>query len=475
MCEKEKKMKYDFELDLVNNNSLSWIIEQVKKDSVVLEFGPANGRLTKYLKETLNCKVYLVELDEEAGKEALQYGEELVIGDAEQYEWLERYRDIRFDAIIFADILEHLRDPEEILVQSKHLLKADGTILLSVPNLAHNSVLIDLLNNKFEYQSIGLLDNTHIHMFTKESLENMLRRAGLVVSGRYATYSRVGENEIVNSLEEVAGIDKSYWLSRPYGEVYQFVYSARKGREFLTQESNELPKQSLNYYAQLFRGVYPEEDNSTKEFLQNISGTNIFRFYNIEHGKKLRFDPFNGSCIIEIKRVNVNVAGKEEIVEVVRSNAAYEREGTYVFLTEDPIIELELLTEEKIDCLEIEINYLSVNEEQIRNNVKSMEKAAYVFESKEKYLKGLEEIQLQDSENKIKETESHLEQKRESLVAAEARIVKLSEEVEKMKEECDNMRKECELMRSAYEEKDRVLEQVLNSKSWRITRIFRRY
>lgn len=467
-------MKYDFELDLVNNNSLSWIIEQVKKDSVVLEFGPANGRLTKYLKEALNCRVYLVELDEEAGKEALQYGEELVIGDAEQYEWLERYRDIRFDAIIFADVLEHLRDPEKILVQSKHLLKADGEILLSVPNFAHNSVLIDLLNNRMEYQSIGLLDNTHIHMFTKQSLENMLERAGLVVSGRHATYSRVGGNEIANSLEDVPGVDRSFWLSRAYGEVYQFVYTVKKGREFLTQESNELPKYSLNYYAQLFKGRYPQEENSIKQYLQTTSGINVFRFYHIEHERELRFDPFNGSCILKLNRIGANTAEGEVVLDVAGSNAAYAKDGVYIFLTEDPIIELVVQTEKKLECLEVEIEYLSINGEQIRNNISNMEKAAYVFESHEKYLKGLEEIQLRDFENRIMESESRLNQKRESLTAAEKKIAELNEELEKMKEECQNMRAECELMRSAYEEKDRVLEQVLNSKSWKITRILRR-
>ena len=77
--------KYDFDLDMVNTNSLSLIINQIKRGSTVLEFGSANGRMTKYLKEALDCKVYLVEIDEAAGKEALQYGEELVVDDIETY------------------------------------------------------------------------------------------------------------------------------------------------------------------------------------------------------------------------------------------------------------------------------------------------------------------------------------------------------------------------------------------------------
>ena len=63
--------KYDFDLDMVNTNSLSLIINQIRRGSVVLEFGPANGRMTKYLKEALDGKVYLVEIDEQAGKQAL--------------------------------------------------------------------------------------------------------------------------------------------------------------------------------------------------------------------------------------------------------------------------------------------------------------------------------------------------------------------------------------------------------------------
>ena len=60
--------KYDFDLDMNNTNSLSIMINQIKRGSKVLEFGPANGRMTRYLKEMLDCKVYLVEIDEKAGK-----------------------------------------------------------------------------------------------------------------------------------------------------------------------------------------------------------------------------------------------------------------------------------------------------------------------------------------------------------------------------------------------------------------------
>ena len=121
--------KYDFDLDMNNTNSLSIMINQIKRGSKVLEFGPANGRMTRYLKEMLDCKVYLVEIDEKAGKEALQYGEDLLVDDIETYSWKKKYEDKRFDYITFADVLEHLKDPERVLREAKGLLKQDGSIV----------------------------------------------------------------------------------------------------------------------------------------------------------------------------------------------------------------------------------------------------------------------------------------------------------------------------------------------------------
>ena len=115
-------MKYDFDIDLETKNSLSIIINRIKPNSMVLEFGPANGRMTRYLKEVLNCKVYAVEIDKEAAKDAKRYCEKILVDDVEKYTWLEVYKDLEFDYIVFADVLEHLYYPEKVLKESKLLL-----------------------------------------------------------------------------------------------------------------------------------------------------------------------------------------------------------------------------------------------------------------------------------------------------------------------------------------------------------------
>lgn len=474
-------MKYDFDFDMVNENSLTIIFEQIKKNSVVLEFGPANGRLTKKLKEDLGCKVYLVELDEEAGKEALSYGEDLVVGDAESYEWLERYREIKFDYIIFADILEHLRNPEEVLVQAKHLLKQEGIIILSVPNLAHNAVLIDLFNNKFEYNPVGLLDNTHIHMFTKQSLENMILRAGLAVEIRNATYCKVGKCEIVNSVDDVTTMDKTYWQTRDYGEVYQFVYTLKRSVEQLEKEENLIVKSSHDYYIQLFKGDSWEEENSVKRFISGIYGLNRFVFDKIGDGKKLRLDPINKSCIVSITEIIANSKEGNASVKIVGSNAAMNNNGVYVFLTEDPAIELELQGEEKVDTIEVVVEYISIDSKQIKSIVEATKKAGYLYLNEAEYNAKVEEIRhhlvdervqvLNDEINSLKEM---LDDNKSDKLLMEEKINSLSTQLEAAKKEILLAEQRYEEMKYAYEQKDQALEGVYRSRSWRYTKILRR-
>ncbi len=70
------------------------------------------------------------------------------------------YEKDTFDYIILADVLEHLHDPERILQKLLSYLKADGSILCSVPNILNRHVISDLLRGKLEYQDAGILDRT---------------------------------------------------------------------------------------------------------------------------------------------------------------------------------------------------------------------------------------------------------------------------------------------------------------------------
>jgi SAM-dependent methyltransferase len=84
-----------------------------------------------------------------------------------------------FDAIIFGDVLEHLVDPTAILKQFLPLLKPNGVIIISIPNIANIYIRLNLLFGRFEYTEKGILDRDHKTFFTLKFARKMLKQAGL--------------------------------------------------------------------------------------------------------------------------------------------------------------------------------------------------------------------------------------------------------------------------------------------------------
>jgi SAM-dependent methyltransferase len=82
------------------------------------------------------------------------------------------------DCIVYGDVLEHLVDPEAVLRRHRRLLRQDGSILCSVPNIQHHSVIAALLRSDFQYTVAGLLDATHLRFFTYSTLIKLLLDSG---------------------------------------------------------------------------------------------------------------------------------------------------------------------------------------------------------------------------------------------------------------------------------------------------------
>lgn len=226
--------KYDFALDMDTENSNATILKNISQSSRVLELGCAHGRMTKYLKENLNCTVTIAEVDKVAGKVASQWASESFIGqydgDVERVNFFSELNlssNNNFDYIIFADVLEHLQNPKIVLDKCKKLLSPIGSIWISVPNISHNAVLIDLWNDKFTYRETGLLDNTHLRFFTESSLAKMVEDCGLVVNNAINLKNVVENTEFKNSYDDVPAIIALLMKHREHGETYQFVWELK--------------------------------------------------------------------------------------------------------------------------------------------------------------------------------------------------------------------------------------------------------
>ncbi|MBX8937894.1 glycosyltransferase [Enterococcus gilvus] len=221
-------MKYDFDLSLEEHTSVGKIISQITDGSSVLEFGPGNGRMTQYLINEKQCEVSIVEFDPVLFEHVMGFAQDGFLGNIEEYKWNEHFAGKKFDFIIFADVLEHLTDSEKALEEASKYLAPNGEILLTFPNLAHNSVLIDLFNNKLDWKQYGLLDRTHNSFYTQQGFEELFERIGLSIRREDFTYSQVGQNELSASYDELPEMVRYDFKNRPFGEVYQYFYALRK-------------------------------------------------------------------------------------------------------------------------------------------------------------------------------------------------------------------------------------------------------
>ena len=161
-----------------NAENLPQILHWVTPNSRVLEFGPAMGYMTHYMNNTLNCSITAVELSEEMAQHAKKHTEKIIIANLDTDAW-ENEIEGTFDYILFADVLEHLRDPEKVLQSASSFLKPNGSILTSIPNIGHSAIILSLLDGEFNYTTYGLLDTTHIHFFTRKSIQNMMSNCRL--------------------------------------------------------------------------------------------------------------------------------------------------------------------------------------------------------------------------------------------------------------------------------------------------------
>lgn len=88
------------------------------------------------------------------------------------------------DLVLCLDVLEHLVEPDKVLRRLVSAMADGGTIIISLPNVAHVRVSVPLLLlGRFEYRDGGILDRTHLRFFTKESALRLAERADLEVVG----------------------------------------------------------------------------------------------------------------------------------------------------------------------------------------------------------------------------------------------------------------------------------------------------
>jgi 2-polyprenyl-3-methyl-5-hydroxy-6-metoxy-1,4-benzoquinol methylase len=151
-------------------------VEEARRYKNVLETGCSTGFLSRLIAAD-GSRVVGIEIDKEAAAIAAQNCERVLSCNLNFPEWVTAVGEC-FDLVTFGDVLEHLNNPLAVLRQARDLLTPGGRVLICLPNIAHWTIRAKLLAGSFRYESVGILDFTHMRFFTLETAKEFIAEAG---------------------------------------------------------------------------------------------------------------------------------------------------------------------------------------------------------------------------------------------------------------------------------------------------------
>jgi hypothetical protein len=137
----------------------------------------------------------------------------------------------RFDKILCMDLLEHLTDPGRLLQDCRGLLNSNGTVVISLPNIANISVRLLLLLGRFNYTERGILDRTHVRFFTRATARDFIRGCGFEIVKEVPSVIPLElvlrashRNPVIRAITACLIVATRIW---PTLLGYQFIFAAR--------------------------------------------------------------------------------------------------------------------------------------------------------------------------------------------------------------------------------------------------------
>ena len=226
-CEKFKtKWGFDPEYYLYSRMELIDLIKEEKESILnILDIGCACGARLACIKGRYpHANTYGVEIVPKVADIAKNVAE-VICGDIEQMEfpWPENF----FDYIIMGDVLEHLQEPSIVLKKLHKYVKQGGHIIVSIPNVKHYSVMLPLIiRDEFSYSEEGILDTTHLKMYTEVELCKLLSNANYQIEKIYYTTKDQPEEAVDKIIDLLVSLsvskDKTKYLA------YQYIVKAKK-------------------------------------------------------------------------------------------------------------------------------------------------------------------------------------------------------------------------------------------------------
>ncbi|MEI6088680.1 MAG: class I SAM-dependent methyltransferase, partial [Bacteroidota bacterium] len=206
--------------------AIGWFYDDISENSTVLDVGCSTGYYGSYIKINKKCLVYGIEFSDDK-KEALKVLDGVYSFDLDG-DWPDSIYQRKYDVVFLGDVIEHLKDPGLLLKKLLKLLKKNGRVYISTPNIAHISIRLELLGGNFEYESMGILDSTHLKYFTLSSLSNLVNKSGydvLRIDYSLSDYPKEVTEKLLNKYGLSA--NNKFWdlMKLPEARAFQYKFS----------------------------------------------------------------------------------------------------------------------------------------------------------------------------------------------------------------------------------------------------------
>ena len=228
--EKENLHVYERTISGRSNDSLTRIAEMVAAGDVLLDLGMGTGALGKYLFEKNGIVVDGVTYNPDEEAIAKQWYRTTHVLDLDLIDLGTFFQPQTYSCIVCADVIEHLKSPQQLLVACKQLLKPDGRILVSVPNAGYCGLVAELIQGDFRYRPEGLLDSTHLRFFTRKSLGRFFKDLGFDVVSMAVIQRTLLESEFNAAFDDFPPAVANHLLATPDALTYQFICELRDAK-----------------------------------------------------------------------------------------------------------------------------------------------------------------------------------------------------------------------------------------------------
>jgi GT2 family glycosyltransferase/2-polyprenyl-3-methyl-5-hydroxy-6-metoxy-1,4-benzoquinol methylase/glycosyltransferase involved in cell wall biosynthesis len=261
-----------------DNDSLTLLARRIAPGNVVLDLGMGTGGLGRYLAARQAVKLDGVTLSAEEAQRAGTTYRHVHVADLDSADLCQLFAGQRYDRIVCADVLEHLKNPERILQQCLQLLAPEGQLLTSVPNVAYCGLLAELIQGDFRYRPEGLLDSTHLRFFTRQSLQRFFASQGWHIQNNESTTRDVLSSEFQGQFNLLPPAVARHLLALPDASTYQFISTLvplQPGQSAAPPEAPPSAPALPLFSAQLYLAVDGHFDEAHKQVRPGTMGGGV--------------------------------------------------------------------------------------------------------------------------------------------------------------------------------------------------------